>query len=470
MTNIRPSSAALSIAFSLAIGAALSTSAWASDHTLMVKAKPKPHQQWHEYPTRTVASLDGYQAASIKRNKYGSRLDHREKPTGFFYTIKTDGRWWLIDPEGYRHINRGVVSVGIGTGPAQKKAFDREFGNESTWAKQTVALLRDNGFSGTGSWTSDAAIQRASDGVSYCINWNFMTTFSRGRTQRGSGHVNYPEDCILVFEPEWQEFCERRARENIAAYRNDPNLLGYFFDNELPLKPNMISRFLKLKRSDHGYQAAESFLQQRHGSEATEQDLTQADRNAFDDLVMEKYVGTVARAIRRVDPNHMLLGPRLYSSNTSYHVIGKYVDAFCYNLYGTWTPASKATRLADAIGKPLIVTEYYTKGMDAPGLTNESGAGWCVPTQADRGLFYQNFCLDLLESKICVGWHWFKYQDNDPTDTTKDPSNLNSNKGILNNQYEPYSPLLSRMKELNTQVYSLADYFDQRSLQQQTSK
>lgn len=41
-----------------------------------------------------------------------------------------------------------------------------------------------------------------------------------------------------------------------------------------------------------------------------------------------------------------------------------------------------------------------------------------------------------------------------------DASNLNANKGIVNNDYEPYEPLLKKMKELNTQVYSLVDYFD----------
>ncbi|TWT56570.1 agarase [Allorhodopirellula solitaria] len=429
--------------------------------TTMVMAKPKPHHSWRERPTRTVALLDGFQAKPIQRNQYGSRMDQREESTGFFYTAQLDGRWWIIDPEGYRHINRGVVSVKIGTGPAQKEAFDHAFKSKQQWAAQTVALLRENGFTGTGSWTSDTPIQKASDGVSYCVNWNFMTTFSRGRTRRGSGHANYPGDCILVFDPGWEEFCDQHAEKNLPEFRDDPNLLGYFFDNELPLKPNMISRYLKLNERDHGYRAAAAFLQNRHGADASETDLTETDRQEFDDLVMEKYVGTVARAIRRVDANHMLLGPRLYSANTSYDVLGKYIDAFCYNLYGKWSPAKKATELANAIGKPLIVTEFYTKGMDAPGLTNDSGAGWCVPTQADRGRFYQNFCIDLIESKICVGWHWFKYQDNDPTDKTKDPSNLHSNKGILNNQYEPYSPLLSRMRELNTQVYSLADHFDQ---------
>jgi hypothetical protein len=84
-----------------------------------------------------------------------------------------------------------------------------------------------------------------------------------------------------------------------------------------------------------------------------------------------------------------------------------------------------------------------------------------VRTQKDRGLFYQNFCLELLKSPNCVGWQWFKYQDNDPENLNTDPSNRDSNKGIVNPLYEPYDDLLAQMKILNQHAYHLIRYFDQ---------
>ena len=97
-------------------------------------------------------------------------------------------------------------------------------------------------------------------------------------------------------------------------------------------------------------------------------------------------------------------------------------------------------------------------------MENETGAGWTVKTQADRGRFYQNFTLALLEHPRCVGWHWFKYMDNDPTSTTADPSNLNSNKGFLTNTYEPYPELLDRIRAINEQVPALIEFFDGRKM------
>lgn len=105
-------------------------------------------------------------------------------------------------------------------------------------------------------------------------------------------------------------------------------------------------------------------------------------------------------------------------------------------------------------GRPFMITEFYTKGDDA-GLANTRGAGWKVPTQKDRAAFYQNFVIQLLSSDSCVGWHWFKYQDNDPTDKTMDPTNTDSNKGIVDNSYEPYKELLDAMKAVNVRRYSL---------------
>jgi hypothetical protein len=109
--------------------------------------------------------------------------------------------------------------------------------------------------------------------------------------------------------------------------------------------------------------------------------------------------------------------------------------------------------------KPFIVTEWYAKAEDS-GMANTTGAGWLVHTQRDRGYFYQNFALGLIENPGCVGWHWFRYRDNDADDPNAEPSNRDANKGIVNSRFVSYTPLIDAMREINTRNYSLIEFFD----------
>ena len=96
-------------------------------------------------------------------------------------------------------------------------------------------------------------------------------------------------------------------------------------------------------------------------------------------------------------------------------------------------------------------------------MTNASGAGWTVRNQEDRGRFYQNFALQLIECKECVGFDWFQYIDNDPDDASADLSNTNANKGVIDNRGEEYTELTRYMSELNNQKYALVAFFDARN-------
>ena len=69
----------------------------------------------------------------------------------------------------------------------------------------------------------------------------------------------------------------------------------------------------------------------------------------------------------------------------------------------------------------------------------------------------------LMECKGCVGFDWFKYWDNDPTNLNADPSNIDSNKGIISNALKEYTDLTEKyMKPLNQQKYNLITFFDAR--------
>lgn len=432
-----------------------------------VAVQVAPGKSWTNYPTRTLAALPSGLTNRVDAgfSQYGGWLAHREKATGFFYPKQIGDRWWLVDPEGYLFLHKAVVAVSPIGGAGAKAAFNSKFGSDSNWIASTASLLRSNGFNGMGAWSDVNRMREASTPLVYTRIWNFMSSYGakRGGTYQQSGHMGYPKDCIFVFDPEFETFCNDYAKQ-LATSKDDPWLLGHFSDNEMPFKREALLNYLELPEKDAGYQAARAWLQARHGAHAAINDITEQDREDFLTYVTDRYYRIVSTAIKKYDPNHCFLGSRFHGAELNYPEVfraaGRYVDVMAVNYYRTWTPSpEKLNMWSKESGRPILITEWYVKGADA-GLANTSGAGWIVKSQEDRGRFYQHFTLGLIESKVCVGWHWFKYSDNDPDEPGTDPSNRDANKGIVTSRYETYSPLLNAMKSVNDRVYSLTDYFD----------
>ncbi len=435
----------------------------AAARPLIIKARIKKGPA-KEYETRILAHLQDFKSAGkIRYGTYGGWKGARYKATGFFYVKKIAGRWWLIDPEGYRFLHVAVNSVRAGKSPQNRRAFPGKFGTAERWRDETIRFLRGHGFNGTACWSDNALLAGGPQRLIYTPRWNFMSTYGkkRGGVVQRAGHMGYPNGCFFVFDRAFEAFADAHARQ-LAATKDDPYLLGHFSDNELPFPRDLLDRTLALPPSEPGHAAATVWLAKRGRS--GKRGITAEDREAWLGYVADRYFRIVSRAIKKYDPNHLYLGSRFYGSEKGsaavFRAAGRYLDAVAVNVYGVWTPAQEMLgRWARWSGKPIIVSEWYAKGDDS-GMANETGVGWTVATQQERGWFYQNFTLALLESKVCVGWHWFKYMDNDPEDRGTDPSNRNSNKGMVTARYEPYTPLLAAMRELNRVVYPLTAYFD----------
>lgn len=411
-------------------------------------------QTWKPQKTRFLDSLPAEATSTIPLDRFGGVDPDPARATGFFHTQRIDGRWQLIDPEGGRFVAVGVNSVNAWNTQNGREAAKAKFGDERQWMQGTIALLKANGFNCTGAWSDTTLLRQAEPRIVYTRNLDFMSGYGkkRGGAVQAVGHMAYPESCIFVFDPGFEAYCEEQAAK-LDKQKDDPWLLGYFSDNELPFVKDALDRYLKLPAEEPGCVFAKSWLAQK-GGEINDQ--TRAD---FLAEVLERYFRITTSAIRKYAPNHLCLGSRFYGpdrkNSAVWTVAGKYLDVVSINYYGTWTPSVELmANWSEWAQKPFLVTEFYVKGMDA-GLGNTSGAGWCVQTQRDRGLFYQNFTLSLLEAKGCVGWQWFKYSDNDPANTKTDLSNRDANKGIVSAQFEPYQPLLAAMRDLNLRVYSL---------------
>lgn len=390
-----------------------------------------------------------------------SSLPSTNSKTGFFHTLQHDGRWWMIDPDGLPYVCRGVTSIRQTRTDNAKQQLKERFGSETKWATATNHLLKNHGFNGIGPWCDDELLQPAKSQLAYTKLWNFMSAYGkkRGGTFQKSGHRGYPGDCPFVFDPEFATFCDEHAKQ-LAATRDDPWLIGHFTDNELPWNIKMLDRYLALPKDDPGHQAAKNWMAEKKRTTP----FSDRDRAEFVGFAADTYFAAVSAAIRRHDPNHMILGSRFHGSALRipqlFEAAGRHIDIVSANYYHAWTPdQQRMNNWSQAAGRPVLITEWYAKAVDS-GMGNTSGAGWLVKTQQDRAAFYQNFTLGLLQSNVCVGWHWFRYSDNAPDQRGVDPSNTDANKGLVTSDYRPYKTLLEAMKAINDRCYGLVDYFD----------
>lgn len=428
---------------------------------------------WRTYEAKTIDKLSGFEMKiDPETSEYGGWKINQKTGTGFFRTEKVDDRWWIIDPEGYPFIHKGVAVYRPGNSELQKSSLTSKYESRNKWVKEESDFLMDYGFNGVGAWSDFNLIRENDIPLVYTIIISPMGDYKRDHINRYGGKYEmagwqgYRYDLAMVFDPEFDEYVERSI-SSISQYANEKYLLGYFTDNELPWKNDALDRHLiYLENDEPGYIAAKEWLDKRKGHTASMSDVTDEDRLAFTGFYFETYMQKVEQAIRKYDPNHLYLGCRFNQEKEEltnpeiFKIAGKYMDVVSINHYRKWEPLQEMMQnWENWSGKPFLITEWYTKGEDS-GLPNRTGAGWNVPTQLDRGYFYQNFIIELLKSKSCVGWHWFTYQDNDPEDLTTDPSNRDSNKGIVDSQFNRYIPLLEQMKILNNHTYQLIQYLD----------
>jgi len=437
-------------------------------------------KQIAHHPTRPlegITDLDEYVSEEIKNaklDKFGGIMSEKlkQKSTGYFYTTKIDGRWWIIDPLGYPYINIGLshIDYSLNGSSLQKENALKKYGSFDNWGIETTKIVKDD-LNFNSSFTPRPEVIKVKDGLPYMKHFGAMSGFGAYKKLRiyGTGSTLFNENNTMpVFDPEFGDFVNTLVKEKTSEHLNDPWVIGYTSDNELPMNPDMLDRYLTVNPSREAnyytYSCAWTWLKNITGKENPSiDDITDELRDLFRGFVWDRYFNVVATAFKAADPNHMYMGTRFLTvskdSEWVYRFSAQYLDCMTINWYFTWEPQIEALYGIERNGDmPFMVTEFYTKAGDS-GLGNTSGAGLYVPTQRDRADFYETFTIKLLESRNCIGWQLFHYMDNDPGSGTSDKSSVNANKGIINNNYELYTDFTDRIAVLNKNVYKLVDYF-----------
>lgn len=450
-----------------------------------------------EFPTRLVGTLEGYvKDGNEQFDRYGGIIsDVRYEATGHYYTKQIDGRWWVIDPLGYPCYIRGInhLVYAYSGSVYQTEAMKKVYGSTEKWAIATTRWLNEDlGINAVASY--DASLETVEMGMTgYAVNTGGLGKYAsvNGLKVNTGGNTQFTYGAMPCFNPAFEEFATDYIATQIqTALSNGTEILGFFTDNELPVVSNMLTNYLTLDYSIpanyYEYACAWTWFTrftEREDAAIADIEIYSEEKSVdlydlFRGFVYDKYFSIVQPLVKKSAPNHLYLGVRmeingsekLWDSEWISRVAGYWVDVLCINYYYEWEiNADTLENIGRWSGKPFMITEFYAKGDDAISsegtpFPNHEGAGWVVKTQKDRGHFYQNYTLRLLEFPNCIGWLYFQYIDNDPLDDIKEVTSGQSysNKGIIDNNHSTtvYSDLTDQIAEINHNVYSLIEFFD----------
>lgn len=455
--------------------------------------------------TRTVAGMNWFAPVDFHvETPWGGRLDYGEPSSvrgaeGYFRVGRADGRWYFLDPDGGAVILHGTQHVHPydidDTPTAEHEAgYKARFSSDAAWSAETGRMLASYGINYISygakriarfpdeirdnllcpEYTASGTLSGRRK-IAYGENLYLLRTFMWDMTTKlgydkvfDTGKYNR---LILAFEPKFESYIEELTREKCAQFLGDEHFVGYYLDNELPFVAYEngsstlgieLAHFLALPDEfGAARDFAEAFMTREGIPSAAE--ITAAHREKFRAEVADHYFRITTAAVRKADPQHLILGARLHDwSKYSQGIVeacARYCDVVSINYYARWQPEPVyMENLAAWCGeRPFIVSEFYVKADDAAykgrPYVNTDGGGWLVRTQKNRGEFYQNFCLRLLETPSCAGWMHFEYGDGYS-------GGRGSNKGIVSVEYRPYTDYLSMMETLHRNLYALASYYD----------
>ena len=426
------------------------------------------------------------------------------KRTGFFHVEQRDGKWWAIDPLGRGFVPLGVDHVTyrghfceeLGHWPHKLKN-DKRYPNRETWEKETIGRLSNWGFNLLSAGSSPQLFHKG------LAHTRFLSIGSRlahmGDEYNITPNMGVPCSAMPnVFHPDFERYCVYLARGQCASSVGDPWLFGYFLDNELKwwgvgnVDTGLFDAVLKKGPKHSAKLALRDFLARRYGGEiaklnaawgvelesfdkilereslgnANKQTVTD-DKKAFAGLVGELYFSVLTKAIRSVDPDHMIIGSRFaggHAADMVWQAAGRYCDINTFNYYGnvdldrgialdddhhqpTKTLRQVFEKFYQLGGRPMMVTEWSFPAIDS-GLPCTHGAGQRFQTQEQRARATEIFAKTTLRMPFMVGYDYFMWVDEPALGISKIfPENTNY--GLIDEDAKAYEPLVAAFTKVH---------------------
>ena len=457
---------------------AISTSGWLRGTISAVSCSAPPPQPVSRGPDSSGPEGRYAGAPAPAYRPSGPETGLRGTATGFFHMETIDGRDWPIDPVGRAVILAGTQHIkpwGTFSDAAGYSPYGRfvatNYPSTAAWAEETLARLDDWGFTMLGNACALGVLAHKT--LPHVRNIQLGQRVSRGDPDWYVKPWLFRPCSALpnVFHPGFAAACEWRAREQCAPYKDDPWLIGWFIDNELAWwgtakrvkDVGLYGSVAMLPKTHSARKVLDEFLAKR-GLEVGP-DVPRQAKIDFARLYAETYYRITTAAIRKADPNHMVLGSRYAGIDGAPPVVweeaGKYCDIVTFNCYpwadldeGIVYDTEGGVPLTDRLREyhgyakaPLMITEWSFPAMDH-GHPCLVGAGQRFRTQAERVEATMLFAKTLLADPHVAGYDYFKWNDQPKTGSSRH-SPEDCNYGLVDDNGVPYEGITQAFKALH---------------------
>ncbi len=386
------------------------------------------------------------------RCRYGGFLESKAQGTGFFRVEQIEGRWWFVCPDGHLFYSSGVNGVGtiVGTrmrgredlfaaplpahlvpgGPGARSLVGsfytwnliRRFGEDyrPRWAEFTTQRLAAWGFNTVHNWGAPSR-SLAEPRVPYAL---MMRGWQTGRSVMGM-----PD----VYAADFARRVDEAAASQLAPFRDDPYMLGFFIGNEPPW-PGRESQLCD------AILAGEAGETRRRLQAHLAAGDTPDRRRQFVLTAFQHYLDVINAAVRRHDTNHLNLGIRFGGSPHDEVVkAARGFDVFSINIYRYVPDKAVFDRIYALVPRPLLIGEFHIGSPErglAPGLVQ-------AMNQTERAIAYRYYVEQCAAHPALVGTHWFQWLDQ-PVTGRNDGENYNI--GFVDVTDQPYRELVEAAK------------------------
>lgn len=441
------------------------------------------------------------------RSQYGGWLKgKRQEATGSFYVRKVDGKWWMVDPDGYLFWSYGVVRVTPSSAvtivdnrenyfselPDDNAPFSEFYKTRDeflyryykSWGKRTFDFsaanlklkygenwreaYRDMVHKRLNSWGMNTISAGSDNGIyrslpiPYCDRLELNTPRIEGA----------PANLNVIRDPFHQDFDKDLTQQLLDRKEELQSkwCYGYFIDNKLvwgadhdlgrwvlkspatqPSKiifvKNLKSRYGAIEALNRAWTSAYKSWEQLLAAQNEPPQSSIEDCTAFSAILIDAYFKKVKQVMQRIAPGKLYLGCRYVSVNEKVlKIAANYCDVLTFDLF---VDSLADLSLPNGIDKPVLIGEFHfgalDRGLFHPGLSPKAD-------QHERGLAYEKYVRSALRHPLIIGTAWHQFSDQA---TTGRFDGENFQDGLTDVCDRVYSETIMKVRETGNDLYQI---------------